>query len=235
MEELDDNDKIWVLRKRTWLSLHLMVWNLIRVPYLYLIWIYAFAYKKKVEFYVVAGYEGLMTLLPLFLFHIFYARRYSLILIPQIMSLLSIGSAIFFLYFQISDKYEIEETEIGWTDPRFYELYCHLNKYLIGLFFLLGIATPCALIIWLFSNINMFEKIRVRDIERRENLLVTYDKIYKPTSQQSGTLKSDNVKDKLSLKSTIKRDTEAMQVDPEAQNIKFERKNNISEYWHVQI
>jgi len=76
----------------------------------------------------------------------------------------------------------------------------------------------------------MFEKIRVRDIERRENLLVTYDKIYKPTSQQSGTLKSDNVKDKLSLKSTIKRDTEAMQVDPEAQNIKFERKNNISEY-----
>ena len=87
-------------------------------------------------------------------------------------------------------KLQLKDEGFGCRNSEIYDLFWQFNKYLVALFFFLGVSTPIALFISLFIHLN--EDIRLQDIHEREHRLVNYEKyvMNKPVQTQKESTKS---------------------------------------------
>lgn len=72
------------------------------------------------------------------------------------------------------NKIQLKNLDFGCMDSEYFNLYWQLEQYSVAAFFFLGVSTPVALFLWLFSNLN--EDIRIIDIQEREKRLIDYEK-----------------------------------------------------------
>jgi hypothetical protein len=76
----------------------------------------------------------------------------------------------------------------------------------------------------------MFEYIRVKEIEEREERLITYDKIYKPILQKSEKKNPHPVVPKQKIDEELLPSPSINKDEENEESYKFERKNNLCTY-----
>ena len=141
MARLKRRDVIEVKNKVSWL---LFLINMIRLSYIVVIASYAILNTNEVAVHIAVAYESAFTLCPILFFHIYYSKPVLKILIPQIFAIASIAFWIYLTYDMLWHKFDLHGQDIGWET---FDIYWHLNEYLIVLFFFLGVTTPIALIL----------------------------------------------------------------------------------------